>query len=86
MNQVAKVFSNGRSQAVRLPLSYRFDGKEVFIRRDAATGDVILSRKPGTWDGFFALLKDAEVPDDFLSAAERKSSAQTRDPFDGWSE
>lgn len=86
MSQVAKLFSNGRSQAVRLPLTYRFDGKEVFIRRDTATGDVILSRKPGTWDDFFALLKDAEVPDDFLSAAERKSPAQTRDPFDGWSE
>ncbi len=47
MRQVAKLFTNGRSQAVRLPVAYRFDTKEVFIRQDAETGDVILSRKPG---------------------------------------
>jgi virulence-associated protein VagC len=33
MRQVAKLFTNGRSQAVRLPAAYRFDTKEVFIRR-----------------------------------------------------
>ena len=34
MSQIAKLFLNGRSQAVRLPAAYRFDAKEVFIRRD----------------------------------------------------
>lgn len=53
MSQVAKLFTNGRSQAVRLPAACRFDTREVFIRKDAQTGDVILSRKPATWDGFF---------------------------------
>lgn len=52
MHHVAKLFNNGRSQAVRLPASFRFDCKEVYIRQDPTTGDVILSRKPGTWDGF----------------------------------
>ena len=47
MSQVAKLFANGRSQAVRLPAAFRFDAKEVFVRKDAVTGDVILSRKPG---------------------------------------
>ena len=56
MSQVAKLFTNGRSQAVRLPAAYRFDTKEVFIRQDPETGDVILSRRPETWDGFFAAL------------------------------
>jgi antitoxin VapB len=32
--------------AVRLPAEYRFEGTEVFIRRDPRTGDVILSRRP----------------------------------------
>jgi antitoxin VapB len=45
--ETAKVFLNGRSQAVRLPKAFRFEGAtEVFIERD---GDrVILSptRKP----------------------------------------
>ena len=34
MSQIAKVFQNGRSQAVRLPAAFRFDTKEVFVRRD----------------------------------------------------
>jgi len=29
----AKLFMNGRSQAVRLPKAFRFEGNEVFIRR-----------------------------------------------------
>ena len=44
MQQTAKIFATGRSQAVRLPLEFRFDVAEVFIRRDPATGDVVLSR------------------------------------------
>ena len=82
MSQVAKLFTNGRSQAVRLPAAYRFDTKEVFIRQDPETGDVILSRKPATWDDFFAALKDADVPADFLSASERQQGTQDRDPFE----
>lgn len=83
MTQVAKLFTNGRSQAVRLPAAYRFDTKEVFIRQDPQTGDVILSRKPATWDGFFAALQAADVPQDFLSDAERAQGTHERDPLDG---
>ena len=32
MSQVAKLFTNGRSQAVRLPAAYRFDTKEEIGR------------------------------------------------------
>jgi antitoxin VapB len=67
MPEVAKLFRNGRSQAVRLPAQYRFEGSEVFVRRDAATGDVILSRRPESWDGFFALAATVDIPKDFLS-------------------
>ena len=83
MTQTAKIFINGRSQAVRLPAAYRFDTKEVFIRQDAETGDVILSRRPTTWDGFFAALEGVDVPTDFLSARERNQRTQNRDPFKG---
>lgn len=86
MSQVAKLFTNGRSQAVRLPAAYRFNTKEVFIRQDAQTGDVILSRKPATWDDFFAALKGAEVPPDFLDDKERQQGAQDRDPLQGLDE
>jgi antitoxin VapB len=86
MSHIAKLFKNGRSQAVRLPAEYRFEAREVYIRRDPETGDVILSRRPETWDGFFAALKAAEVPPDFLDAQERGQGAQNRDPFEGWRE
>jgi len=56
----AKIFKNGRSQAVRLPAAFRFDAKEVYIRRDANTGDVILSKRPGDWDEFFRNLQASE--------------------------
>ena len=61
MNQLAKVFQNGRSQAVRLPAAFRFDAKEVYVRRDPASGDVILSRRPGDWEGLFALIDLAKA-------------------------
>lgn len=87
MSQTAKVFLNGRSQAVRLPAAFRFDSDEVFIRRDALTGDVILSRKPESWDGFVSLLKNDVVPSDFLGKQERdRAPAASRDPFEGMDE
>jgi antitoxin VapB len=86
MRQVAKLFINGRSQAVRLPVAYRFDTKEVFIRQDPETGDVILSRKPTNWDGFFSALHGVDVPVDFMNDQERNQGTQNRDPFEGWSE
>lgn len=86
MSQVAKLFTNGRSQAVRLPAAYRFDAKEVFIRKDPETGDLILSRKPETWDEFFAALDGAQVPEDFLDATARAQVGCDRDPLAGWRE
>jgi antitoxin VapB len=86
MTQTAKLFTNGRSQAVRLPAAFRFDTTEVFIRRDPKTGDVILSRKPTSWDGFFTALQAVDVPRDFLGEAERDQGDQDRDPLDGWRE
>ena len=80
MSQSAKIFINGRSQAVRLPAAYRFNCNEVFIRKDPKTGDVILSRKPGTWDDFFDLLKTVEIPEDFMVERE-DSPPQERDIF-----
>jgi len=57
---------NGRSQAVRLPAIYRFDCDEIYIRKDLETGDIILSRKPGSWDDFFKLIDSVKVPKDFM--------------------
>lgn len=83
MPQTAKIFTTGRSQAVRLPLEFRFDEKEVYIRRDAATGDVILSRRPDSWASFFALQSSLDVPSDFMDEADRNQGELPRDPFAG---
>ena len=80
MARTAKLFRNGRSQAVRLPVDLRFDGSEVFVRRDPATGDVILSRRPQSWHDFFELMKTIDVPKDFL-ARRKDSPPQKRDLF-----
>ena len=52
----AKIFMNGRSEAVRLPKDYRFDAKEVFIKR---FGDVVLLvPKKKMWNVFLEGLND----------------------------
>lgn len=86
MAQTAKLFRNGRSQAVRLPAAFRFNATEVFIRKDPATGDVILSRKPDGWAGFIKAAESAGVPAYFLSIADRQDKGSARDPFLGWRE
>ena len=86
MGLTAKIFKNGRSQAIRLPAAFRFEEKEVFIRRDEKTGDLILSRRPENWDSFFLALESADVPADFLSPEDRNQGSQDRDPFDGINE
>ncbi|MEO7851206.1 MAG: type II toxin-antitoxin system VapB family antitoxin [Rubrivivax sp.] len=80
MKQIAKVFTTGRSQAVRLPAAFRFDTKEVYVRRDEATGDVVLSRRAPDWATFFALVKQLKVPADFMSDR-RDAPPQKRDLF-----
>jgi antitoxin VapB len=72
MLRTAKLFRNGRSQAVRLPADYRFEGLQVYLRRDPATGDVILSRRPESWQDFFELMKTIDVPEDFLADRQDK--------------
>ena len=68
MTHVAKLFKNGRSQAVRLPAEFRFEGTEVEIRRDPKTGDVVLSerRADTSWDEFFRLRDQLDLPADFM--------------------
>lgn len=67
MPRTAKLFRNGRSQAVRLPADFRFEGSEVFVRRDPTTGDVVLSRRPESWECFFEFSRQAGVPEEFMA-------------------
>ena len=79
MTAIAKIFTTGRSQAVRIPLEFRFDVPEVFIRHDPATGDVVLSRKPGNWQGLLEAVA-LNASEDLL--IERRQTSARRDPFE----
>jgi antitoxin VapB len=81
--RTARVFTNGNSQAVRLPKEFRLDASEVFIRKDAVTGDLVLSARPAAcgWTQFFALRAKTRVPADFLADRPLNEDAPMRDPF-----
>ena len=82
--RVAKLFKNGASQAVRLPAGFRFEGDEVYVTRDNATGDVVLSNRPGakTWSEFFELLQEVDVPADFMADRPMNVLPQKQGVFD----
>jgi antitoxin VapB len=82
--RVAKLFKNGASQAVRLPAEFRFEGDEVYVTRDDATGDVVLSNRPGAkiWGEFFELLHSIEAPADFMAERPLNVLPQERGVFD----
>ncbi len=75
----ARVFMSGRSQAVRIPAEFSFSTKEVYIRRDPQTGDLILSQSPKSWDEIFAALDAAGIPEDFLAERNQGSSPERPD-------
>jgi antitoxin VapB len=61
--KTAELFTDGKGQAVRLPEEFRFEGSEVFIRREG--GKVVLLPKTKTWRSFF---KDVPpVSEDFMN-------------------
>jgi antitoxin VapB len=75
--QIAKVFKNGRSQAVRLPKEFRFEDDEVLIRKKG--NDVILTPRPRSWDAFF---KETPLPsEDFMSCREDLPNQKREDMF-----
>ncbi len=81
--RTARIFTNGNSQAVRLPKQFRIAASEVFIRKDAGTGDIVLSTRPteGGWAEFFALRSKTRLPRDFMNERPMNAVEAARDPF-----
>ncbi|MCC6539331.1 MAG: AbrB/MazE/SpoVT family DNA-binding domain-containing protein [Bryobacterales bacterium] len=77
MQDTAKVFWSGRSQAVRLPMEFRFEGQEVRIRRQGAS--VILEPIPRDWSWLDAL---QPLDEDAADAALEKQAEQSRPELD----
>ena len=85
----AKLFTNGGSQAVRLPKAYRFDGSYVYVRREGSA--VILEPAvPPSWPtGFWERLasmgpitEDFTVPKPLPSSAHRDAVLEELDEED----
>ena len=79
-SDTAKLFMNGRSQAVRLPREFRFEGDEVAIRK---SGDAVilepLRPRRGWPAGFWERL--GELGEDFeIAVREGRHSRETPPP------
>ena len=73
--QTAKLFKNGRSQAVRLPKEYQFTGDEVFIQKHG--GAVILIPHEKAWEVFMEGV--AGFSDDFMKDGRDQGEDQERE-------
>ena len=74
---VAKVFQNGRSQAIRLPKEFRVDAVEVYLKR-TREGFLVIPKDP--WEIFDEGIR--ELSDDFARAPREQAEQQQRD-WDG---
>ena len=73
-----KLFQSGRSQAVRLPKEYRFDGTQVFIKR---VGDaVVLIPYRESWQTLFDSLDP--FSDDFMADRSQPEPQPREDVFE----
>ena len=73
--QTARLFSNGRSQAVRLPKEYQFKGENVFIQKVGEA--VILVPVDKDWETFLHGLNS--FSDDFMTEERVQGMEQVRE-------
>ncbi len=73
--QTAKLFQNGRSQAVRLPKEFQFTGEEVYIQKHGEA--VILIPHEKAWKVFLESLN--EFSHDFMEEGRDQGVDQERE-------
>ncbi len=73
MFQKAKIFNNGNSQAVRLPKEFRFESREVIIRK-VANGVLLMSQDKNIWKNWFDNLE--EFSEDFTKILDSREINQ----------
>lgn len=71
-----KLFKNGQSQAVRLPKEFRFEGKEVYVKKVENT--IVLFSVKNPWELLIKSLD--EFSDDFMATRDQ-SGHQDRESF-----
>jgi antitoxin VapB len=74
----ARIFWSGRSQAVRLPKNFRFEGDEVRIRRHGSS--VILEPIAEDWSWLDEIA--GKLDEDFVQATNEEPEEQRRPALD----
>lgn len=75
--EIAKLFQNGNSQAVRLPKAFRIPGNEVKIFKKG--NQIVIEPIATTWDPLLESLD--EFPKDFCKNGRNQPSMQNRESF-----
>jgi antitoxin VapB len=83
MLTTAKVFTNGNSQAIRLPKAYRVDVQEMWISKNPVTGEITLKPKDDDarlrkLNRLFQMIEENPIIEDFLPP---RDDAWSPDPF-----
>ena len=73
--QTARLFVNGRSQAVRLPKEFQFQGESVYVQKVGEA--VILVPYDKEWEVFLHGLNN--FSDDFMSEGRFQANDQDRE-------
>ena len=89
MLTTAKVFTNGNSQAIRLPKAFRVDVKEMWIAKNELTGEITLKPKEDedqrkrNLEELFRLIAENPFTEDFVP---ERVIEESRNPFEEWAE
>ncbi len=78
--KTAKLFKNGRSQAVRLPKAFRFEGNEVYIKK-VAEGVLLIPKNTAVWDIWKNNLLKYEEP--LMTERDQPDVQQQREGLEG---
>ncbi len=79
MLKTAKIFINGRSQAVRLPKAYRFEGTEVYVKK-THEGVLLIPKDRSIWDTWERNLMKYDEP--FMADRNQPTDQQERAGLD----
>ena len=72
--ETAKLFTNGRNQAVRIPKRYRFNGERVILKKHGRGLLIIPEEDP--WAGMLEVM--GQFPDDFMSGGRQQGEFDAR--------
>jgi len=75
--ETAKLFQNGQSQAVRLPKEFRFEGKEVYIKKVGRVTILLPMKNP--WEVLEKSIH--KFSNDFMESREQPDPQDREDLF-----